>query len=1220
MKVPRSRVSGLRPRERRGFAVVIAIALMAFLVLLLLALSVLVRAEIVAAENQRKVQLARENARFGALIAVGQLQKYAGPDARVTAKAEIHATNTNHPHWMGVWKADGNGNPQLMNWLVSGNEGTPLPGGTGDANPTRKPDVAIPASANPRRLVDIAADSEASARVEAPLVNVLDANGSPTGGYAWWVSDEGVKAKVGQPIHTDLLTASADSVGGRSRLITPPRFAVGLGDKFSLINGNGFENLPWLSTAAAGNTVRANLSKVNTPRGLSTFGKEHGLSAATWDSQTKRSYHDITLDSYGVLADVRNGRLKRDLTALLHDSDLSNYNDASDVAFRSKMGGNNIDENRYIFKGSFSGVASNATFYGPSWSILRHFYNAYQYANPVSGTAGLPMQYMSAIDGATVSPGSTKMWNNASYSIQSGRAHPVMFPFAWSDGQWDNDHSNYDASKDFHRYRGAGHHRVTSRQNHAYRPILTRAEVAFFLSGTDSGAAFNLRIEQQIILSLYNPYNVPIQSGNYSVEFLFAPIFRFTPNVGSGLTLQNFGKYLQDNGMAQNSKTYLRVLNVPIPAGETKVFAFTNGGIFVKDLGDNAGGDGGYYDAGSVLSGGRYVPVKSGGTDWNAKNDATATTVTVNVSNFEGNNYNQMHISMLAYGSAPYQDPCVDLEVLPIQDRIGTGSAGVNIGPFSFADLKLSRQYLGSMIMKIRTPDDAVDGSYVPTHEALNIRAVRGDSSLANLFWDQSTLYSTVASFGGGAFLPEVQVVGSGATNRSFFGGGHNAASGRTSVMLFDVPRQPMSSLGQLRHANMSELPEDPAYAIGSSLPHIAVPVDVREHAGRNLRDRSSNIWWTGTYVSGINNFIIWCDLANDYRDQNDFTGNIATRKLSKKATYDLSYYLNRELFDTYYFSTFPVSDLNYSRHFVDSSVSDGAALVAYIDQKKPLSNARYKYYNPNPSVVTSTAAYISEARNPESSSGYFMVDGAFNVNSTSVAAWSALLGSFKNASLAKYSGSTTSTTDYAFPRLLVPGGDFGADYDGVASLTANQVKILAQNIVEQVKLRGPFMSMGDFVNRTLVNKIASGTGDTRFGGSLQAALDATLTHSSPLGTGSAFGQLDTAKYYAYSAGAWTGRDRHGNKTAKVSQGDILTPLAPIANVRSDTFKIIAYGQSRNPVSGMSDSESACEMVVQRVPEPVAWNNTNAQLITPPGNLGRRFKVVSFRWLAQSEL
>lgn len=89
-------------------------------------------------------------------------------------------------------------------------------------------------------------------------------------------------------------------------------------------------------------------------------------------------------------------------------------------------------------------------------------------------------------------------------------------------------------------------------------------------------------------------------------------------------------------------------------------------------------------------------------------------------------------------------------------------------------------------------------------------------------------------------------------------------------------------------------------------------------------------------------------------------------------------------------------------------------------------------------------------------------------------------------------------------------------------------------------------------------------------------------------------------------------------------QGDIMTALAPVLFARSDTFVIRTYGEAVNPNTGVAEGRAWCEATVQRTPEyfdpaddatvaPADLNLTNQ-------TYGRRFKVVSFRWLTRSDI
>jgi hypothetical protein len=70
----------------------------------------------------------------------------------------------------------------------------------------------------------------------------------------------------------------------------------------------------------------------------------------------------------------------------------------------------------------------------------------------------------------------------------------------------------------------------------------------------------------------------------------------------------------------------------------------------------------------------------------------------------------------------------------------------------------------------------------------------------------------------------------------------------------------------------------------------------------------------------------------------------------------------------------------------------------------------------------------------------------------------------------------------------------------------------------------------------------------------------------------------------------------------------ILAALGPMLTVRSDTFRIRAYGEALNPADATRIEATAyCEAIVQRTPDPL------------PG-FGRRFVIAYFRWLGPDDI
>ena len=91
------------------------------------------------------------------------------------------------------------------------------------------------------------------------------------------------------------------------------------------------------------------------------------------------------------------------------------------------------------------------------------------------------------------------------------------------------------------------------------------------------------------------------------------------------------------------------------------------------------------------------------------------------------------------------------------------------------------------------------------------------------------------------------------------------------------------------------------------------------------------------------------------------------------------------------------------------------------------------------------------------------LVDGAFNINSTSVDAWIAQLSSLRGLSVENANVGLNQTPVIRF--LEEPDAN---DWNRLRVLTDSEIESLAMALVKQVKLRGPFLSFADFVNRRL--------------------------------------------------------------------------------------------------------------------------------------------------------
>lgn len=95
-----------------------------------------------------------------------------------------------------------------------------------------------------------------------------------------------------------------------------------------------------------------------------------------------------------------------------------------------------------------------------------------------------------------------------------------------------------------------------------------------------------------------------------------------------------------------------------------------------------------------------------------------------------------------------------------------------------------------------------------------------------------------------------------------------------------------------------------------------------------------------------------------------------------------------------------------------------------------------------------------------------------------------------------------------------------------------------------------------------------------------------------------------------------------------ILQSDILSSIGANLSVRSDTFTIRTYGDVQNPVTGEITGRAWCEAIVQRTPDFLqseflpdgnAPDETPAAG-TPNAEFGRRYEIISFRWLSPEDI
>jgi hypothetical protein len=443
-------------------------------------------------------------------------------------------------------------------------------------------------------------------------------------------------------------------------------------------------------------------------------------------------------------------------------------------------------------------------------------------------------------------------------------------------------------------------------------------------------------------------------------------------------------------------------------------------------------------------------------------------------------------------------------------------------------------------------------------------------------------------------------------TNSSYIVTGVRKAEGVSRIVAAELPTRPLASLADLTHMQIRGLNPTPPYAGNVVANSDASPLISKNNVINPSNGRSSR---------------------RDNEQQDD------------------SYCANQVLFDDWFFSSIAPEPSGFGS-------SSGADLrqnyLDFLTGKDPLVNRSY-FPIQEDQVTNATKAgdiYSDEVQPTDSwktIASRLEVQGMFNVNSTSVKAWRSLLGHARNHKIpySQVGGNIalSGEADYAISRTSVAGdraageapqvaGEYvdTTQFTGYRVYNDAQLDFLAEKIVEQVRLRGPFLSLSEFVNRQL-----STDSELALAGAIQTALNAltadqslnpfdTVQNESVASVANPFaGGADTGYVFPEAA---VGHNTYG-LPGWTRQADILRPLAPILSARDDTFTIRAYGESRD-ADGTVRARAWCEATVRRerdfldpADEPDITTQPTKEVNQ---TFGRRFKVISFRWLNTDEV
>lgn len=369
----------------------------------------------------------------------------------------------------------------------------------------------------------------------------------------------------------------------------------------------------------------------------------------------------------------------------------------------------------------------------------------------------------------------------------------------------------------------------------------------------------------------------------------------------------------------------------------------------------------------------------------------------------------------------------------------------------------------------------------------------------------------------------------------------------------------------------------------------------------------------------------------------------------------------NNRVFGDFYDHGLLINDALWDRWFC-SSLSDMPKKNGKIEAKEtlqkflagtdPLPVSRYKRTKTPYKDSDIIARILDSEEGWKNIAQYLIIDGGFNINSTSEEAWTSVLQGLANRKLVaaasdgklsevepnKNKGSVlfsrfmVSTTEKSLDSLggySALQGDSSLRKDAARELAAwgevrcldsSMIRELARQIVKQVRERGPFLNMSDFINR----RLDSSGSDSALTGALQAAIDATSINdifNDERVTAQKQGDL-----YKFSKAAEG--SLYTAAPGYLIQSDVLASLGNILTLRDDTFTVRAYGCVRSKSKAIL-AQAWCEAIVQRTVDYVDPSNSptdrdskaasggrNTNRLTELNKvMGRRFRIVSFKWL-----
>ena len=1190
-----------RRQRADGFALVASLMMMVLLALLAVGLLGLSAVALRSSSQSQATATAQANARMALMIALGELQSSMGPDQRVSAPAAAVTAQSQQPHLTGAWESwrwqPTAGAPsysdkksKFLRWLVS-------------ASPQQAETLGYPTTTPNGDIVDLVSDrldaEGQSTRVQAAKIAVNPTAGNGKGTYAWAVFDESAKAAVDLADPVQAMDATQELASRTA----PNRFRADVLDSSKLGHLLKPDKLYSLETATVPGTP-ANREEI------------------------RRRFHDLTTNTLGLLTDTASGGMKKDLSALLSTDDFdAQLFDGRETPYETTAAG------------------------APRWSFLHDHYQKFR--DPAMRVLNGGPGYLQRT--SNLKPNSTGMSSapDTANLLPSIAKRQVILSLVT--------------------------HPELNQQRLQRAPASQRSKYA------------NPMLVYEAIVTLHNPYDIALRFDNLRFRVWNPPVGFRIAKVSNGVTawlrkewqddpnsfhgLARFNRDGQSDTQRNNQRFFTLQLTdgrsnaaarqLVLQPGEVKIYSarVERNWTWAREVGGGVKQFLDWYDSDDMLGAGNrdlrsnnpwgvdavpgwdpkaglqmnHLSMEGGGTSgqrpaisfypFEDKNDYWVADPMIH---FDDEVLVQMRPEKTTSSSQP-ESFRVDLMASKVQD---------------FSDFARSRDLLRSYRFRFRDPTEEISADpqspvierkfkVVDILQGLNDRDKAGKTPMAMMEMTARTTkdelddskawaFNNPVVEGGDIFTNEVGLAnqshdlrlieltgwssfpmiewdaadGEGSTGygRAYFGASRTSSDGVTNVPMYRVPIAPAASLGDWVPANLvagSQLPRV-VHPFGNSRAHPLIP-----------------------------------------------SASVVNPSLAGNRGLDHSYFLNDALWDHYYFSS--VTDIPSLPWLSNQARTWQEVLQDLIEQRQPALNPRLTAIRPAGqanSLVSSIAALDEKERSRELGR-YLGIKGPFNVNSTSVDAWRAVLSSLRDQIVTGW-GKTDLTHPEQSPlaRMSMPlAGPNQTTRDvnllgqirwaGFRALSDNEITKLAREIVKQIRERGkldqaPPLTLAEFVNR----RVAPAGELHSLTGLLQTAIDqsginadAHVLDSKQINSGDIIALRKEGVETPEAMDGYTGEGSPG----MVTQGDLMMLLAPIATVRGDTFKIRAYGEALSADGKTVLARAWCEAVVQRMPEfvdPADAPTEEVTNLTSVANqrFGRRFQIASFRWLNPQEL